>query len=52
MAEIQIDQKDLRCYAITPAPPKWELQEYINAYCKENDDRYLAWFLHYILKDQ
>lgn len=47
MAEIQIDQKDLRCYAITPAPPKWELQEYINAYCKENDDRYLAWFLHY-----
>ena len=50
MAEIQIDQKDLRCYTITPAPPKWELQEYINAYCKENDDKYLAWFLHYYEK--
>ncbi len=47
MAEIQIDGKDLHCYIITPAPPKWELQEYIDAYCKESDDKYLAWFLHY-----
>lgn len=47
MAEIEIEQKDLRCYVITPAPPKWELQEYIDAFFKENDDRYFTWFLHY-----
>ena len=50
MAEIQLDMKDLHCYSIAPTPPKWELQEYINAYCKENDAKYLSWFLHYYEK--
>ena len=34
-------------YRLNPAPPKWELQEYIRAYCEEKNDMYLSWFLHY-----
>ena len=34
-------------YNLDPAPPKWELQEYIRAYCEEQNDLYLSWFLHY-----
>ena len=32
------------------APPKWDLQEYIVTYLKKQDNRYLAWFLHYYEK--
>ena len=34
-------------YRLNPAPPKWELQEYIRAYCEEKNDMYLSWFMHY-----
>lgn len=34
-------------YALVPAPPKWELQEYISAYIESRDNKYLSWFLHY-----
>ena len=40
-------QQDLVMYRITPAPPKMELQEYIELYCKEKDEKYFLWFLHY-----
>lgn len=46
MAEIYIEPKEFKRYALVPAPPKWELQEYIAAYLKEKDDKYLAWFLY------
>ena len=47
VAEIYTEPKEFKRYALVPAPPKWELQEYIAAYLKEKDDKYLAWFLHY-----
>ena len=47
MAEIYIESNEFKRYALVPAPPKWELQEYIAAFFKENDNKYLAWFLHY-----
>ena len=50
MKETYIDEKDLNMYRIVPAPPKWDLQEYIVTYLKEQDERYLAWFLHYYEK--
>ena len=50
MKETYIDEMDLNMYRIQPAPPKWDLQEYIVAYLKEQDERYLAWFLHYYEK--
>ena len=34
-------------YRVTPAPPKWELQEYIRKYIESNDEKYFFWFLHY-----
>ena len=40
-------QQDLVMYRIIPAPPKMELQEYIELYCKEKDEKYFLWFLHY-----
>ena len=43
-------QQDLVMYRITPAPPKMELQEYIERYCKEKDEKYFLWFLHYYEK--
>lgn len=50
MTEIYIDKADLNMYQQKPAPPKWNLQEYIVTYLKEKDNRYLAWFLHYYEK--
>ena len=47
MAEIYTEPKEFKRYALVPAPPKWELQEYIVAFFKEKDNKYLAWFLHY-----
>lgn len=41
-------QKELYIYRLTPAPPKKDdLQEYIDLYFAEKDDKYIAWFLHY-----
>lgn len=47
MAEVYTEPKEFKRYTLVPAPPKWELQEYIAAYFKEKDNKYLAWFLHY-----
>lgn len=51
MKETYIDEMDLNMYRIIPAPPKWDLQEYIITYLKESDERYLTWFLHYYEKN-
>ena len=41
-------QKELYIYRLTPAPPKKDdLQEYIDLYLAEKDDKYISWFLHY-----
>lgn len=41
-------EQDLYIYQIHPVPPKKEdLQEYIDLYIAEKDDKYLMWFLHY-----
>ena len=41
-------EQDLYIYQIHPVPPKKEdLQEYIDLYIAEQDDKYLMWFLHY-----
>ena len=41
-------EKDLYIYQIHPVPPKKDdLQEYIDLYVAEQDDKYLIWFLHY-----
>lgn len=38
----------LRMYQLQSAPPrKTSLQEYIDLYFEEKDDKYFAWFLHY-----
>ena len=50
MTEIYIDKADLNMYQQKPAPPKWDLQEYIVTCLKEKDNGYLAWFLHYYEK--
>lgn len=50
MTEIYIDKADLNMYQLKPAPPKWDLQEYIVTYLKEKDNCYFAWFLHYYEK--
>ena len=50
MTEIYIDKADLNMYQLKPAPPKWDLQEYIVTCLKKKDNRYLAWFLHYYEK--
>lgn len=47
MSDMYIDKTELEMYRINPAPPKWDLQEYILAYKSENDEKYLNWFLHY-----
>lgn len=45
-------EKDLHIYRLDPAPPKYEnYQEYFDKYFAENDDTYLAWFLHYYEKE-
>jgi len=41
-------EQDLYIYQIHPVPPKKDnLQEYIDLYISEQDDKYLMWFLHY-----
>ena len=41
-------ERDLYIYQLHPVPPKKEdLQEYIDLYFAERDDKYLMWFLHY-----
>jgi len=35
-----------RMYRLDPAPPKLPAQEYIVRYLTENEDKYLAWYLH------
>ncbi len=41
-------EQDLCIYQIHPVPPKKDdLQEYIDLYIYEQDDKYLMWFLHY-----
>ncbi len=47
MGEKYIEKAELEMYRIHPAPPKWDLQEYISAYKVETDNKYLTWFLHY-----
>ncbi len=45
-------EKDLHIYRLDPAPPKYEnYQEYFDKYFTENDETYLAWFLHYYEKE-
>ena len=45
-------EQDLRIYRLEQAPPKYEnYQEYFDRYFKENDETYLAWFLHYYEKE-
>lgn len=44
-------KQDLYIYQIHPVPPvKDDLQEYIDLYIFEQDDKYLIWFLHYYEK--
>ena len=41
-------QKELYIYRLSSAPPrKDDLQEYIELYLAEKDEKYLSWFLHY-----
>ena len=41
-------QKELYIYRLSPAPPrKDDLQEYIDLYLAEKEEKYLSWFLHY-----
>ena len=45
-------EKDLKIYRLEQAPPKYEnYQEYFDRYFAENDETYLAWFLHYYEKE-
>ena len=48
MSAVKEWQKELYIYRLTPAPPKKDnLQEYIDLYLAEKDDKFLSWFLHY-----
>ena len=39
---------ELQMFMLNPAPPRADdLQEYIDRYFAEMDDKYIAWFLHY-----
>ena len=41
-------EKELYMYRLSPAPPKIkDLQEYIDLYLSEKDEKYFEWFLHY-----
>ena len=43
-----MEKQDLYIYKIYPVPPKMDdLQDYIDLYFAEKDDKYLMWFLHY-----
>lgn len=48
-ADDRVDQNRIArtMYQITPAPPEWELQKYIDEYIRTKDEKYLGWFLHY-----
>ncbi len=39
-------EKELYQYRLSPAPPKKDLQEYIDLYLAEKEEYYLSWFLH------
>lgn len=48
VSAVQKWEQDLYIYQIHPVPPKKEdLQEYIDLYISEKDEKYLMWFLHY-----
>lgn len=41
-------EKELYMYRLSPAPPKVkDLQEYIDLYLSEENEKYFEWFLHY-----
>lgn len=41
-------EEELYMYRLSPAPPKVkDLQEYIDLYLSEKDEKYFEWFLHY-----
>ena len=40
-------EEELYQYRLSPAPPKKDLQEYIDLYLSEKEEQYLSWFLHY-----
>ena len=40
-------EEDLVQYRLFPAPPRMPLNEYIQKYLDEKDEKYLQWFLHY-----
>ena len=47
--EVLAQQKQFlerRMYRLDPAPPKLPAQEYVVRYLTENEDKYLAWYLH------
>lgn len=47
--EVLAQQKQFlerRMYRLDPTPPKLPAQEYIVRYLTENEDKYLAWYLH------
>lgn len=45
-------ERDLKMYHLIPDPPRYEnYQEYFDKYFAENDETYLAWFLHYYEKE-
>lgn len=48
-ADDRVDQNRVArtMYHLTPAPPEWELQKYIEEYVRTKDEKYLRWFLHY-----
>lgn len=48
MSAVREWEKELYIYRLNPAPPrKADLQEYIDLYIAENDEKYISWFLHY-----
>ena len=40
-------EEELYQYRLSPAPPKKDLQEYIDLYLAEKEKQYLSWFFHY-----
>lgn len=48
MSAVKDWKKELYIYRLNPAPPKKDdLQEYIDLYFAERDEKYISWFLHY-----
>ena len=48
-ADDKVDQVKIAktMYHLSPAPPEWDLQKYIDEYVRKKDEKYLCWFLHY-----